>query len=280
MVYRLARQMPQHGSTDWGAAQIYHLLDEEERVAAERRRLLSMGWRPPALAEDAGAPPAGADQHFILAANPSPSPGGSGRLNVPPYLLPYIQTPEHTPANTNIPPASTLNRTPTQASPAKGEIPRPAVMNGSFEAQQAGDQDRERAIRHFYTLVAREMRIEEQARNRERALELLKARKAGDSAPQGGKQALDPLWSLLAEIGDWIPFSGRDIPEDDDYCLRRWEAEQDRCLRWPLGGPRGKCLERAAIRHDLCFRNGGRPDPDEPDEWSEADMERWYNPHR
>jgi hypothetical protein len=124
------------------------------------------------------------------------------------------------------------------------------------------------------------MRIEEQARNRERALELLKVRKASDSALQRGNESLGPLGHLLAAISDWIPFSSRDIPEDDDYCFRRWEAEQKRCLRWPRGEPRGGCLRRAAIRHDLCFRNGGRPDPDEPDEWSEADMERWYNPNR
>jgi hypothetical protein len=47
MVYPLARPMPPHGSTAWGAAQIYRLLDEEERVAAERPmqpwRLISCG---------------------------------------------------------------------------------------------------------------------------------------------------------------------------------------------------------------------------------------------
>jgi hypothetical protein len=84
-----------------------------------------------------------------------------------------------------------------------------------------------------------------------------------------------------AAIRPWIPFISRDIPEDDDYCLRRWEAEQRRCLRWPQkNGTRRKCLRRASYRHDLCFRNGGKPDPNEPDEWSESDMEDWYNPDR
>jgi hypothetical protein len=52
MVYPLARPMPPHGSTAWRAAQISRLLDEAERVAAERRRRLAMGRRPPAPAED------------------------------------------------------------------------------------------------------------------------------------------------------------------------------------------------------------------------------------
>lgn len=52
MVYRLVQPTPTCGSTAWGAAQTHRLLDEEERAAAERRRLLATGWRPPALAED------------------------------------------------------------------------------------------------------------------------------------------------------------------------------------------------------------------------------------
>lgn len=153
-------------------------------------------------------------------------------------------------------------------------------MNGTFEAEQAGDWGRERAMRQFYASMAREMRLEERARNRERALELLKTRMASESALPDGNESLHPLKRLIAEISEWIPFSSRDIPEDDDPCLRRWEAEHDRCVRWPQGEPRGQCRRRAAIRYDLCLRNGGRPDADEPDEWSEADMKGWYSPDR
>ena len=41
------RRLPPHGSTDWGAQQFYRVLDEEERVAAERERLRASGWQPP-----------------------------------------------------------------------------------------------------------------------------------------------------------------------------------------------------------------------------------------
>lgn len=46
MVYRLERPLPPRGSTAWGAAQIYRLLDEEERAAAERAQLRAMGRLP------------------------------------------------------------------------------------------------------------------------------------------------------------------------------------------------------------------------------------------
>lgn len=39
------RSLPPRGSTDWGARQFYRLLDDEERIAAERERLLAMSWR-------------------------------------------------------------------------------------------------------------------------------------------------------------------------------------------------------------------------------------------
>lgn len=41
------RSLPPRGSTDWGARQFYRLLDDEERIAAERERLLAMGRRAP-----------------------------------------------------------------------------------------------------------------------------------------------------------------------------------------------------------------------------------------
>lgn len=47
MLYRPDPPRPPRGSTEWGARQFYRLLDEEERVAAERNRLLAEGWRLP-----------------------------------------------------------------------------------------------------------------------------------------------------------------------------------------------------------------------------------------
>lgn len=46
MVYRPLGSQPARGSTEWGARQFYRLLDDEEHMAAERKRLLAMGWRP------------------------------------------------------------------------------------------------------------------------------------------------------------------------------------------------------------------------------------------
>lgn len=47
MARPLLRPMPPRGSTDWGALQFYRLLDEEERIAAEREHLRTLGWQHP-----------------------------------------------------------------------------------------------------------------------------------------------------------------------------------------------------------------------------------------
>jgi len=47
MVYRSVRPQPPRGSTAWGAQQFLRVLDDEERIAAERERLRALGWRPP-----------------------------------------------------------------------------------------------------------------------------------------------------------------------------------------------------------------------------------------
>ena len=72
--------------------------------------------------------------------------------------------------------------------------------------------------------------------------------------------------------------------EDNDFCYERNEDEVARCLarnRDPAHRPftRG-CIDRAAARRDLCIRNGGRPDPDEPLEWSDRDENTGINPYR
>jgi hypothetical protein len=71
--------------------------------------------------------------------------------------------------------------------------------------------------------------------------------------------------------------------DDDDECLKRKEKEIDRCYERKkeeeyahpdfLGG----CKDRATDRWRLCIKNGGRPDPNEPNEWSLADDEIWLN---
>jgi hypothetical protein len=67
--------------------------------------------------------------------------------------------------------------------------------------------------------------------------------------------------------------------DDDDECYRRWDEEEQRCYerkpKWQPG-----CKERAVARRDLCIRNGGRPSPYEPREWSKADEETSFYPDR
>ena len=58
--------------------------------------------------------------------------------------------------------------------------------------------------------------------------------------------------------------------DPNDSCFERWEREDTACSRWVNLGARwvNACKERAATRRDLCIRNGGRPHPDEPPQWS------------
>jgi len=272
MAFNTRLPRPPYGSTDWGARQFYRLLEDEERIATERGRRHAGKARIPDL------PP---ERQITLAGYSLPQPGSPGRPIPPRYLEFFGHVPETTPANTNVPPNS-LGRTVAEpSSSVSGEIPRPTFMNGSLWAEQDWE-DQERALRHYYALLAREMRLEERARNRERALELLKARKASEVVLQGehpSAESVGDAW--LSEIGAWIPFISRDIPEDDedDYCYHRYEAEKRRCQRWPWKWHHG-CIQRASDRFRLCVRNGGQPDPDEPFEWNESDMEVWYNPNR
>lgn len=57
---------------------------------------------------------------------------------------------------------------------------------------------------------------------------------------------------------------------DDEFCYMRWEDEDSRCYSWSGLGSRvvAACKTRAAIRRDLCIRNGGIPDPNEPPEYN------------
>jgi len=60
--------------------------------------------------------------------------------------------------------------------------------------------------------------------------------------------------------------------EQDDFCQQRRTRENSRCRRWGLKWRIG-CEDRARDRFVLCRNNGGKPDPNEPPEWSRADME-------
>jgi hypothetical protein len=62
----------------------------------------------------------------------------------------------------------------------------------------------------------------------------------------------------------------------DDYCHDRWEKELEYCEQFrPFGYRYYKgCTDRARYRHNLCVRNGGKPDPNEPDPYGWNDIPR------
>jgi len=63
---------------------------------------------------------------------------------------------------------------------------------------------------------------------------------------------------------------------EEEDCYDRWEKEDGRCEQFrPFGMPYFKgCKDRASDRRNLCIRNGGRPDPNEPDEYTWNDIPR------
>ena len=103
-------------------------------------------------------------------------------------------------------------------------------------------------------------------------------------------EQLDTKGRILRDLLDKIFGGGQSVPapaptpksqqnnfcpvDDEDDCHARWGAEQARCSRWKSKGTWvvAGCLERARYRYILCFRNGGKPNPEEPPEWSEADF--------
>lgn len=56
---------------------------------------------------------------------------------------------------------------------------------------------------------------------------------------------------------------------DKDECYERWDKEDKDCQKWTGFGYRWvrACKDRAAARLRLCYRNGGKRDPDEPPVW-------------
>jgi hypothetical protein len=71
--------------------------------------------------------------------------------------------------------------------------------------------------------------------------------------------------------------SGRGVHDGEDDCFNRWEKEDKRCEKfYPLNEKRWyfACKDRAADRRNLCIRNGGKPDPNEADEFGWHDIPR------
>ena len=65
---------------------------------------------------------------------------------------------------------------------------------------------------------------------------------------------------------------------------KRFDEESKRCYqgKWRVAHPdytRAR-IERAVQRRNLCVKNGGAPDPDEPPELSDDDEETGRNLHR
>ncbi len=90
---------------------------------------------------------------------------------------------------------------------------------------------------------------------------------AGGAAAADGPIPLGDLVALGIILGALIYDACTD---DDDFCYSRWEAEDSRCWQWRNLGIRHvkACQSRAATRRDLCLRNGGKPNPLEPPEYS------------
>jgi hypothetical protein len=70
--------------------------------------------------------------------------------------------------------------------------------------------------------------------------------------------------------------------DPNNECLTRWEREDARCQRfskagydWVLG-----CKARAADRLRMCYRNGYKPDPNEPPEFDWIDIDPDDPPER
>lgn len=80
--------------------------------------------------------------------------------------------------------------------------------------------------------------------------------------------------ATLITIGGASALLSGDTPkqckDDDDFCYKRWEAEDSRCWQWRNLGMRWvqACRDRAAFRRSMCIANGGRPNPNEPPEWN------------
>lgn len=80
-----------------------------------------------------------------------------------------------------------------------------------------------------------------------------------------GKKAIKSIAQKIQELC---------TPTPKDPCDERQEEEEEACGKywghWSYGG----CMERARIRGDLCRRGI----PDQPPQWSDADVNGWAPP--
>ena len=85
-----------------------------------------------------------------------------------------------------------------------------------------------------------------------------------------GLQGLIDAWRRL--------FGGvrSESADAENKCLDRWEKEHARCTIFRPWGYRYQlaCEARANDRLKLCYRNGGNPDPNEPEEYDWKDIPR------
>ena len=89
-------------------------------------------------------------------------------------------------------------------------------------------------------------------------------------SPLGNATTIDIIMMMSGTASAAVEGKLCKSKDDDDFCFRRWEKEDTNCKLWSFLGPRAvnACKERASDRRTLCIRNGGRPDPEEPDEWT------------
>lgn len=282
MLYGPDSPRPPRGSTAWGAAQFYRLLDEEERAAARERPLANGERSTPWLAAmaslglstragggrfPASAPPQ--DPSVVTVFDPGTTQPdfdllisrSAGRVSA--VVAAYIQI------------AITLTYL----------LTRTATTRDEWEALQRKREAAEFAYRRLTHMMAARFSREELERIREDSgvdFDLVDRALRAPAAAAAAEESRPAQESEQGWAADpaWISLFARDIPEDDDYCQRRWGEELSRCGRWKPHWARRGCAQRAGDRFGLCRRNGGAPDPREPDEWSEKDMERWYNPYR
>lgn len=279
MVYRFEQPMPPRGSTAWGATQIYRLLDVEERAADREQRFANgeRSTRGPEAMTSVGLPTRAGGGRLLAFAPPSNS-------NVLPVLDP-------TTAGSDF--DLLVGRSPGRASAIVAAyiqiaitltllLTRTASTPEERKALQRKTEAAEFAYRRLTHMMAAQFSRDELARIQADSgvdFELIEGALHASTADPAPIEEHQPAQDWAADPA-WLPLLGRDILEDDDYCQRRWEAELFRCGRWKQDWARRGCRDRAGHRHNLCRGNGGTPHPLEPDEWSEKDMERWYNPYR
>jgi RHS repeat-associated protein len=97
------------------------------------------------------------------------------------------------------------------------------------------------------------------------------------------KNTLGGLQKIIQMCRRSLGFGGGGNDDEPD-CHSRQEREEDNCRkrRWQMAHNdyfQG-CIQRSHERRSRCIRNGGKPSPDEPPEWGDADEETWIDPYK